>query len=1341
MDALRPSWMRSVFCRKTIPNYLPTMMHRRLKTAFFILCVSLLTLADAAATQPVNLFTSGFETTSVSGTAASSVEWATAANVTMLNSGNLTSLNGYNFAVLGGQSTANNVAVNSNLNTSGQTTTQRGFSVNFSVNAGFYLSKLTVKAGHVSNVGVKQAYVSTLNYRIVRVSDSVAIASGSQSFDYAGTATFFDRVFTLSGDLATGVSYRLEVGMNNITSGGAFAIYDGVTLEAYPEPSSSPAFAQGLNFARFQKPTSSFQSLSYFDDFAFDGIVSNYHSWRVGSNTSTHWLEVTYPRAVTLGSAHLYSGVILAATTQVWQSFRFQYHNGTSWIDIPGSIVTGNTLPERNVLFTSPVTASRFRLQGNENVNNRTVRELAMFPPNPNGSNVEQGYPIGTDVDLNLAYQRPATASSINSTNYAIKAVDGYVDDASRWLCDNVTSGQTLEVDLLVDHAISSAHLHSGFYGAATTPLTDFSLESWDATNSVWVPIPGAAITGNTDLARVITFSSTVVTSRVRLVISGAAFGRVAELQIFGPRTGGVPVGQDIRYEAPPTAAWDDFSDSSYRIRIQPTPDRRLGLINGSAIFTDNNAGAAALDWQLLLNHRDGSYRIRHLSTGLCLGLASISTAANTAVIGETYTGMPHQNWFLEVVSPTRFRLLNGYSGLAIQSLGGNQTLGTQLVVTTPSASRLQQWDAQVQTYHPKKGIAATTSLPDPTFTDPLATWFSHFYANYKSTAWSYTWGRQTSDTFPSLSNDHTHNPMSWGNFGFVHDSNASDGIAATIESNRRDLLSNPKPAYWLGFNEPDRTDQSNMTVATAIQRWPRLLAMNAPLLAPVAGTTDTTQGWQVDFYTQAEAQGYRVDYTGVHWYAGPNADSLISLLQDVYNKWQRPVWLTEFSTVRWSGSATWSDADNFNFLAEFMWRAESLPWLKRYSLFNFREDPNGSPANPIDPTAAPRSNSIRSDGTLTAFGELYAGWDGVTSVVNNKSYHLHNKQEYRRVQNPVSTDLVASVSPETTALGNQWFLIPGTTANTVRIVSNRDGRRLRYFTGTYVGMVAATNFTGQSEWLLESDQYGWYFLKHPQSSTRLRMNSSGTPVNGSVTGTTDDYKWRFVVPAVSDPIAPDAPVVTAQGGIKQITLSWPAVATATSYAIERFDSIGQTWQSMATGITQTTWINTGLLAATSYSYRVSASNVLGTSAPSSTATATTQNALASLAAWQAEYLSALPLAQQAATADPNNNGIPNLLEYAYSRNPTSQSTSASPFIIRPSGTSSMEIEFIWNWRAADLTWQLRSGTDLTTSATWPIVTPTTTQTTREGDIDRLRLTLPTSGNPRRFYLLQVNSN
>ena len=109
---------------------------------------------------------------------------------------------------------------------------------------------------------------------------------------------------------------------------------------------------------------------------------------------------------------------------------------------------------------------------------------------------------------------------------------------------------------------------------------------------------------------------------------------------------------------------------------------------------------------------------------------------------------------------------------------------------------------------------------------------------------------------------------------------------------------------------------------------------------------------------------GFRVDYTGVHWYGNPNASSLLTHLQSVYNSWGRAVWLTEFSCVDWGGTATWTEEDNYRFLAEFLWRAEDFPWLKRYAIFLFRGDP---PANPWDRTG-PRSDTLLSDGaTLTA--------------------------------------------------------------------------------------------------------------------------------------------------------------------------------------------------------------------------------------------------------------------------------------------------------------------------------------------------------------------------------------
>jgi hypothetical protein len=99
-------------------------------------------------------------------------------------------------------------------------------------------------------------------------------------------------------------------------------------------------------------------------------------------------------------------------------------------VDVPGSSVTGNTATELSVVFSSATTSDQFRLYTNQD-GGRYIRELALFPPNLVGG-VEQGYPIGTDVRLNLAYERPSVGSTISSSRYPKLSVDGYVDHTFR---------------------------------------------------------------------------------------------------------------------------------------------------------------------------------------------------------------------------------------------------------------------------------------------------------------------------------------------------------------------------------------------------------------------------------------------------------------------------------------------------------------------------------------------------------------------------------------------------------------------------------------------------------------------------------------------------------------------------------------------------------------------------------------------------------------------------------------------------------------------------------------------------------------------------------------------
>src|SRR3989442_5623436 len=97
---------------------------------------------------------------------------------------------------------------------------------------------------------------------------------------------------------------------------------------------------------------------------------------------------------------------------------------------------------------------------------------------------------------------------------------------------------------------------------------------------------------------------------------------------------------------------------------------------------------------------------------------------------------------------------------------------------------------------------------------------------------------------------------------------------------------------------------------------------------------------------------------------------------------------------------------------------------------------------------------------------------------------------------------------------------------------------------------------------------------------------------------------------------APGQPIGLASNVVSssRINLSWTAPASnggsaITGYKIERSTDGGSTWNTIAANTGSTTYSNYFLLASTTYTYRVSAINSVGTSLPSSSASAATSAA------------------------------------------------------------------------------------------------------------------------------------
>jgi Glycosyl hydrolase catalytic core len=191
--------------------------------------------------------------------------------------------------------------------------------------------------------------------------------------------------------------------------------------------------------------------------------------------------------------------------------------------------------------------------------------------------------------------------------------------------------------------------------------------------------------------------------------------------------------------------------------------------------------------------------------------------------------------------------------------------------------------------------------------------------------SWYYDWGPSTGGIAKPAGSEFV--PMIWG-AGAVDPTDL-----ATAEQQGTELLS---------FNEPDLAGQANMTVNQALSLWPQLEATGMRLGAPaVAYGGDTPGGWLDQFMSGAAARGYRVDFIPLHWYGGDfssaAAGELRSYLQAVYNRYHKPIWLTEYALTDFSGSTPRypTSQQQVDFVNSSTAMLDGLLFVERYAWFS----------------------------------------------------------------------------------------------------------------------------------------------------------------------------------------------------------------------------------------------------------------------------------------------------------------------------------------------------------------------------------------------------------------------
>ncbi|VBB44748.1 conserved exported hypothetical protein [uncultured Paludibacter sp.] len=169
---------------------------------------------------------------------------------------------------------------------------------------------------------------------------------------------------------------------------------------------------------------------------------------------------------------------------------------------------------------------------------------------------------------------------------------------------------------------------------------------------------------------------------------------------------------------------------------------------------------------------------------------------------------------------------------------------------------------------------------------------------------------------------------------------------------------------HVLGFNEPDHTEQSNLTVSEALAQWPNMMKTGLRIGSPAC----TNFSWLYQFMDSCKAKNYRVDYVAVHAYwGGKSPQNWYNDLKYIHDRTGRPIWITE-----WNNGANWTSewwptsdhslsaenaAKQLNDIKGILQVLDTASFIERYSIYNWVQDCRAMVLN----------------GVLTPAGQYYA--------------------------------------------------------------------------------------------------------------------------------------------------------------------------------------------------------------------------------------------------------------------------------------------------------------------------------------------------------------------------------
>lgn len=194
--------------------------------------------------------------------------------------------------------------------------------------------------------------------------------------------------------------------------------------------------------------------------------------------------------------------------------------------------------------------------------------------------------------------------------------------------------------------------------------------------------------------------------------------------------------------------------------------------------------------------------------------------------------------------------------------------------------------------------------------------------------SWYYGWGNTPSAGYQNQVADYDgieFAPMCWnGNY--------------SAENIRAYCKAHPDTRYLLGFNEPNFTNQANMTPQEAAAKWPEVVALARELglkiVAPALNYSpnppyQSPTKWFDEFTALVGAGSY--DYVAIHGYGGFGV--IRDLATTFHERYGKDVWVTEF--CYWPGESGYVNPDTqISAMVETVTWLETTEWIHRYAWF-----------------------------------------------------------------------------------------------------------------------------------------------------------------------------------------------------------------------------------------------------------------------------------------------------------------------------------------------------------------------------------------------------------------------